>query len=151
MAKCNHRGNPVQVGPYTIYAGGLAYFSADDLKGYDLIVALEPRLPKGATQIEKWMAFPWADYQPPPKGFVKFLQRTVIPALVASKKVLVYCIGSHGRTGTFMAALIAILEPGVDPVEAVRSRHCKKAVETDLQEKSVRKLAAAMAKRRNLA
>jgi protein-tyrosine phosphatase len=55
--------------------------------------------------------------------------------------VLIFCLGSHGRTGTVIAGLIAMLEPEVDdPIEAVRKRHCGKSVETREQAEWVRNL-----------
>ena len=51
--------------------------------------------------------------------------------LESGKRVLMYCVGSHGRTGSMLAMLIAHLEPEVeDPIAEARARHCKDAVET---------------------
>jgi hypothetical protein len=52
-------------------------------------------------------------------------------------KVAMWCIGSHGRTGTLLATCIGLLEPDVDPIDAVRERHCEHAVETHRQLESV--------------
>lgn len=49
-------------------------------------------------------------------------------------RVLVHCIGGHGRTGTFCAIMLALT--GVlrkDPVEWLRKNYCAKAVETKKQ------------------
>jgi hypothetical protein len=51
------------------------------------------------------------------------------------------CIGSHGRTGTFMAAMLIYM--GRTPDEAiaeVRERHCKSAIESVAQEKLIERL-----------
>ena len=53
---------------------------------------------------------------------------------------MVYCMGSHGRTGTFIASLIALLESKEqtpDPIAAVRERHCSKSVETIGQARAI--------------
>jgi len=74
----------------------------------------------------------------PPEGFEGFLREQVIPALEAGRRLLAYCIGSHGRTGSFLASLIAILEPSTaDPIVAVRARHCHKSVETRQQAEAI--------------
>jgi protein-tyrosine phosphatase len=81
------------------------------------------------------------DYHPPGPDFAGILRDRVIPALEAGKRVLIFCLGSHGRTGTAIAGLIAMLEPEVDdPIEAVRKRHCGKSVETPEQALWVRAL-----------
>lgn len=52
--------------------------------------------------------------------------------------VIVYCLGGHGRTGTALSILAGV--SGVtksDPVEYIRNRYCKNAVETVSQEKYV--------------
>jgi len=50
------------------------------------------------------------------------------------KKVHCGCIGGHGRTGTFLAALVSEYgEP--DAITYVREHYCKKAVESDSQVK----------------
>jgi protein-tyrosine phosphatase len=54
---------------------------------------------------------------------------------------VIFCTASHGRTGTVIAGLIAMLEPETDdPIEAVRKRHCGQAVETREQALWVRNL-----------
>lgn len=131
---CNHTGQPVAVGPYTIMAGGTRYLQPTDLAKADFIIPLEPRIPAAVGQRVSILACPWQDFGPPPLGFEHFLRETVIPELKEGKKILVYCIGSHGRTGTFLASLVALLEPEtLDPIEAVRTRHCDRAVETRQQ------------------
>lgn len=130
-----HRGRAVRVGPYKIYAGGTRYLQPEDLERFDLIIPLEPKIPTrlGHRQHVEILGCPWPDYGPPPEGFEEFLWNEVIPELKRGKRILVYCIGSHGRTGTFLASLIALLESPErtpDPIAAVRRRHCDHAVET---------------------
>lgn len=56
-------------------------------------------------------------------------------------KIAAHCTAGHGRTGTFAASLIAIMEPEVeDPIAAIRERHCKKAVESEAQAIAIFKL-----------
>lgn len=52
--------------------------------------------------------------------------------LEAGKKVHVGCIGGHGRTGTFLSALVSLY--GItDAIQYVRKNYCKKAVESSKQ------------------
>lgn len=49
-----------------------------------------------------------------------------------NKRILVYCVGGHGRTGTVISALMA--SAGCDnAVEMCRKYHCEEAVETESQ------------------
>lgn len=49
-------------------------------------------------------------------------------------RVLVHCIGGHGRTGTFCAILLALTGAlRKDPVQWLRKNYCEKAVETKRQ------------------
>ena len=128
-----HRGSAVQVGPYQIFVGGLRYLQPKDLMGFDVVIPLEDRVPVALGQTARVLGCPWPDYSPPPEGFRGFLENSVIPLLDKGKRILVYCVGGHGRTGTFVASLIALLEDEVetpDPIAAVRKRHCHEAVET---------------------
>jgi len=78
------------------------------------------------------------DFSPPPANWADFLNNQVIPLLAEGKRVLAFCIGSHGRTGTLLASLIAVLEPEIeDPIAEARKRHCVKAVETRAQAAAV--------------
>lgn len=128
-----HRGSPVKVGRFTIYAAGTRYLKPQDCEKVDIVVPLQSEIIASLGRRVDVLACPWPDMSPPPEGFKDFLHESVIPLLEAGKRIMVYCIGSHGRTGTFIASLIAILEhSGItpDPIAAARERHCIKAVET---------------------
>jgi hypothetical protein len=54
--------------------------------------------------------------------------------LELGKKIHVGCIGGHGRTGTFLAALVSLYKDLTDdPIKWVRENHCVKAVESESQ------------------
>ncbi|MEK7556576.1 MAG: hypothetical protein AAB538_01220 [Patescibacteria group bacterium] len=131
---CEHRGVPVSVGQYTIYAGGTQHFQPGDLEGYDLIVPLVedhrlPVFPDGANV----RRYEIQDFQAPPKDFPEFL-RELIGELEADKKILIFCVGGHGRTGTVLSGLKWLLEPALgNPIAAVRMQYCRHAVETQFQ------------------
>ena len=87
------------------------------------------------------LPLPIIDFDGPPGNWGDVLRDKVVPLLQSGKKVAAFCAGSHGRTGTLLASLIAILEPGEsDPVLAARTRHCAQAVETTCQKEAIAKL-----------
>ncbi len=53
--------------------------------------------------------------------------------LMIGKKVHAGCIGGHGRTGTFFAALASVMLSEEDAITYVRENYCKKAVESQVQ------------------
>lgn len=77
--------------------------------------------------------FPITDMKPPsnPGQFKKLIEWTLLQ-LEGGAKVHAGCIGGHGRTGTFLAAIVAVLGEK-DAVSYVREHYCKKAVESTTQ------------------
>ena len=74
-----------------------------------------------------------------PKQFRKMVE-WVSEQLHDGKRIHVGCIGGHGRTGTFLAALVSLHEDLTDdPIKWVRENHCKKAVESESQIKFLMK------------
>jgi hypothetical protein len=73
----------------------------------------------------------WPDMQPPTVGLNFWIALwSMLP-----EKTAVCCHGGHGRTGTCIAALmIASGSDYYEAIETVRTKHCKKAVETVRQE-----------------
>ncbi len=80
------------------------------------------------------------DFGGVPTNWRELLEERIIPRLEDGDDLLAFCAGSHGRTGTFLASLIALLETPEetpDPIAAVRERHCHEAVETKLQAEAI--------------
>lgn len=75
----------------------------------------------------------WPDMRTPPLQ-AKFWTQ-LLATLPNECRLLISCVGSHGRTGTAMAALLLAINHGdvVKCVEFVRKYHCDKAVESDSQ------------------
>lgn len=136
-----HRGEPVRVGPYTVLAGGTKDLVSEDLEKADLLVPLTTRgTPFSFGRRYEVLCATMVDYSGVPEGWREFLEGIIIPELAIGRRLLVYCMGSHGRTGTFLASLIALLESAKetpDPIQAVRERHCIKAVETRAQAEAI--------------
>jgi protein-tyrosine phosphatase len=143
-ARCSHRGGAVRVGEHEVMAAGLMHVEPADLDGADLVVALvEPHEDRRGLLANHpnvhWASIP--DFTAPEPAWLRQQAAVVTAALERGERVLVLCLGGHGRTGTFLAALIALAERDVgDAVAAVRERHCDYAVETSEQQASVRAL-----------
>lgn len=135
-----HRGNPVTVGEWTVFAGGTRDLRAGDLTGYDLVIPLTG----GGIPLERrvrtvvW-SYELQDYGGVPADWASFLQE-VVDELRNGRRIIAFCVGSHGRTGTFLSSLVSLVEDRAvtpDPIEAVRARHCRKAVESRAQAEAV--------------
>lgn len=127
---CRHIGQqPVRVGRFTVFAGGTMYPGLTTrFADADVLVPLVEKSP--VPLAPNVLHIPMKDFGGVPADWERVLNGRVIPLLERRQRLLAFCAGSHGRTGTFLASLIAILEPDSDPIEAVRQRHCRKAVET---------------------
>jgi hypothetical protein len=70
-----------------------------------------------------------------PKDIEEFNQLLdwTIEQMRAKKKVHVGCIGGHGRTGTFLAALINRITGETDTITWLRKNYCTSAVESKEQ------------------
>ena len=132
---CDHRGEPVSVGPYTVWAGSYR-LDPEVVAESDLLVMLGERLPWPMGQVNPVpiMSLQLPDFGGVTADWDKILVSSVIPQLEADKRLTFFCLGGHGRTGTALASLVALLEPQTaDPIAAVRKRYCPGAVETPAQ------------------
>ena len=70
-----------------------------------------------------------------PEDEVQFrkLVEWTIERLYEGDTVHAGCIGGHGRTGMFLAAVVALMELDPEPIAYVRENYCKKAVESKAQ------------------
>lgn len=58
-------------------------------------------------------------------------------------RMLVFCLGGHGRTGTAVACIMAVCGwESTDAIAWVRANYCPRAIETKRQEEYVRQIAA---------
>jgi protein-tyrosine phosphatase len=138
----NHVGTElIAVGPYTVHATGMKYIRRGlvDLEQFDVFVPLDHQFRYDGDR--KVVPLIIQDFQPPGPEAVGILEEQVVPELEAGKRVVVLCTASHGRTGTVLAGMIALLEPETDdPIAAVRERHCEESIETSEQAAWVRGL-----------
>lgn len=78
--------------------------------------------------------YPITDMAAPrdPASFKKLID-WLAEQILDGKKVHIGCIGGHGRTGTVLSALVAVLDNNKDAITYVRNNYCKKAVESEVQ------------------
>jgi hypothetical protein len=141
--KCAHNALvPITVGEYEIHLGGAFHINPLLAEEADLLYSLNGDLPNAWFGAKLSVVFAYLqDYGGVPQEWPFFIEQ-VIEELKDGKKIVAYCTGGHGRTGTFAASLIAALEPETkDPIEAIRQRHCHKAVETLEQATAIFKIA----------
>jgi hypothetical protein len=132
---CTHDAvKPVMIGGFPVWLAAHSALDWEVTKNMDLILPLngaKPKAPFGAfipmLQVEL------QDYGGVPNSWPQFIEG-VVKYIKSGKKVVAYCVGSHGRTGCFAASLIAVMEPEIeDPIAEIRKRHCSHAVESEKQ------------------
>jgi protein-tyrosine phosphatase len=142
----SHRGTPVNVGPFTVYAAGMHDIGKHDLDKFRtetnavLVLLSDDRIEwHGNPTDYTILAKPLSDLGGVPDDWREFLLR-LFDLLVAGKRLLIACSKGHGRTGCCIASLIALVESAdrtPDPIAAVRQRHCIEAVETRKQAEAI--------------
>jgi hypothetical protein len=121
--------------------GGSVY--SVDRAAFDTVISFEKNGPSSQKSLP-WtpgheFCYPITDGCAP--GNAKAFQQLVewvAGQLLDDYKVFVGCIGGHGRTGTFLSALVAHVCPKMiaqDAITYVRNNYCAKAVESESQVK----------------
>ena len=102
---------------------------ADIYIGFDASMSVRP-WPSMAQQI----LFKVPDMSVPgeSEAYLKLVEWAVAQ-IVAGKKVHAGCIGGHGRTGMFLAAIVSVLCKEDRAIDYVRKHYCNKAIESSVQ------------------
>lgn len=135
----SHKPLPIVVGDvtYEIRGGSCTAAPPSDMdvliafdRGYVLVPHAMPWLPG------EFVFFPITDMSVPKSvtQFTKLIEWTA-EQLVSGKKIHAGCIGGHGRTGTFLSALVKHMTGEEDAITYVRENYCKKVVESSEQVK----------------
>lgn len=125
----------VLIGRYELLASGVR-MPREVLHKADVVVSLVQESPDGWTPDTQREVFYVPDFGVPDfEKWRAWLTAVILPMLASNKQLAVHCTAGIGRTGMFLASLIALLEPAdvVDPVMAVRKRYRANAVETAAQ------------------
>ncbi len=143
--RCHTKHKPIKLGMGEIVGGACG----SPREGYDIYIGFDYGMKM------QHQPFPWDQKADPiiefqyritdmcapksPKEFKKMIEWCA-EQLHDGKNIHVGCIGGHGRTGLFLAALVSLHEDVTDdPIAYVRKHHCKKAVESDSQLKFLKK------------
>lgn len=134
--RCYESHPALPIGDYLIYGGSCGtptVKDADIYIGFDYnIRQTEDAYPWNNKVIEVY--FPIKD-QHAPVNVIEFKKMVTwtVEQLRAGKKIHAGCIGGHGRTGLFFAALVAQMLGEADAITYVRQHYCEKAVESQEQ------------------
>jgi protein-tyrosine phosphatase len=136
--RCYESHKPLALGDGLVVHGGSCITpcitDADIYIGFDYSMYRNPKSFPWHEQKVTDIYFPIRDMKAPddPKEF-KAMVHWVAGQIKAGKKVHAGCIGGHGRTGTFLAALVKVMMGEQDAITYVRTHYCKKAVESSVQ------------------
>lgn len=130
--RCHTPGTQLSVGPYLVRAGGWR-IPPDIVEQTDVLVMLGERIPEMPIELGPRLVLrvPLVDFGGVPDNWKEVLTEHVVPLLETQRRLTFFCHAGHGRTGTILASLVALLEPRVvDPIATVRMRYCRYAIET---------------------
>lgn len=140
--RCYHSHPPYEVAPGLFIYGGSCISpvvkDADIYIGFDSGMFLpappfpwEPAVPQ---PVDVYFKIVDRDIPKPTEqeDYAKMVQWTA-EQLLAGKKVHAGCIGGHGRTGMFLAALRKYMTGDADAIQHARLNYCKSAVESQKQ------------------
>lgn len=132
-----HNG-PVEVYP-NLYLGSLAE-SSQMAEFCDILVPLAEcygTIWDKGFRGEIWY-YPIRDYSILPDDVATQAVTKIVSALENKKKVGIFCLGGHGRTG-YLACLVLGALDYADPIRYIRENYCKLAVESNEQIKQIAK------------
>jgi hypothetical protein len=136
---CDHDAlHAVNIGGFDVWFGACNDIDEETIEQFDLILPLNGYMPNAYFgRFLPIICCELADRGGVPKGWKHFVE-SIIRQIKGDMKVLAYCTGGHGRTGTMGASLIALMEPETeDPIAAMRERHCSHAVESLAQAEAI--------------
>ena len=130
-----HNG-PVEVYP-NLYLGSLAE-SSQMAEFCDVLVPLAEcygSIWDKGFRGEIWY-YPIRDYHVLPSDVADQAVSRIVSALENKKKIGIFCLGGHGRTG-YLACLVLGALDYADPIRYIRDNYCKLAVESNSQIKQI--------------
>jgi hypothetical protein len=159
---CRHAPTLIfKVEPVEVYGASECHVNQRTVKGLDLVVNLTGRRlfhgggrlisgPKQWAYLRRFTdqplvtepVFDWKDMKAFPVGrefwlaFHDGLKRQEV------KKLLFFCVGGHGRTGSAAGCLMTVAKEihGGQAVRLIREHYCERAIETKTQEDYVRSM-----------
>ena len=137
--RCFETHPPYEVAPgikiYGGYCGNPIVTNADVYIGFDGCMKIDTPFPWNDTKETAVQVFFRITDRQPPSNLTEFKKMIAWTAeqLKAGKLIHAGCIGGHGRTGLFLAALHKHMTGDEDAITHVRTNYCKKAVESTSQ------------------
>jgi len=134
--RCAHSHPAMPIKDGITIQGGSAHDPVS--KDFDIFISLDSGKDSDVSGYPwnpgQFIFFPITDMSVPKDvgEFKKMIEWTAVQ-LIANKSVHVGCIGGHGRTGLFLAALYKYMTGDVDAITYVRKNYCDKAVESNSQ------------------
>lgn len=133
---CYHSHPALAVGKFQVFGGSCSspqVNDADIFIGFDSNMTFKQSFPWDENRIEQ-VFFKITDGSAPksPEEFKKLVKWSA-EQVAAGKKLHAGCIGGHGRTGLFLAALVTVMTGEKDSIVYVRDNYCHKAVESATQ------------------
>lgn len=83
--------------------------------------------------------YPISDFGILPDDIMKSLAAKIIERLRQNKKVGIFCLGGHGRTG-YVASIVLGMLGAKDPIAYLRQHYCNCAVESNAQIEHIAKI-----------
>ena len=150
---CSHVHTPVSIGDYEIHAIASRDCIKMQVEHKDLGIYLD-LLSWGKIRGVKSVRHlvdtdggdvycePWPDFGVISIERLRYLVKLAKESLEDGNSLEVGCIGAHGRTGTFLAAMMIELEEcsAKEAIDEVRSRYCNSAIESWEQESMLYKM-----------
>jgi len=118
-----------------LYLCGLSGWEKLVEEGVEVLVPLD-HLPGGVWELGfrgEIMYIPILDGYILPEDVLEHYVNVLIKRLEEGKRVGVFCIGGHGRTGYLAGALLYTWRDIKDPIAYLRENYCPYAVETNVQ------------------
>lgn len=156
---CRHQPTLIYELPPGVKIFGASQVKVDEntVSGMDLVINLTGKklftaksrlvaLPRAFKSLENdfvtvdEMVWNWTDYSDFPAGRSFWEKLYSLIQDSGRKRILFFCVGGHGRTGTAAACLktVALDIHGGVAIREVRKAYCEKAIEAKIQENYVR-------------
>ncbi|HEY9789176.1 MAG TPA: hypothetical protein V6D22_02175 [Candidatus Obscuribacterales bacterium] len=138
MSDCPHPLTQVKVGSHVVFVGAAADLTTKDIAAarITLYVPLSHELVRVPPEVMIRPA-PLPDFGGVPDNWRQIVDE-LVGEVERGTRLMFHCIAGHGRTGTMLASLIAVMEPDTaDPIAVVRKRYCSHAVETTAQARAI--------------
>lgn len=136
--KPTYVNNQCHTGFYEIYPNLFMGAKMDVTR--DLCNKVDVLIPLDSLDAKIWefgyngdiLYIPTADFGTLPKAIELTMIDKVLDLLREGKKIAIFCLGGHGRTGYFVGCILA--ELGIkDPIKLMWDEYCKSAVESLVQ------------------